>query len=363
MPRGLAPTALSLIALGWCAAVGPALAQIPGQPDSLIQKYRADYAVPDAPALTLLELDEGNLLRPSTVRELAVVVSDFTGSGGALQLPKAAAVEFSPGLLFLGRRLKLKQYQDHAAWYRLRVSVASRRQEGNGSPTSLAFGLRTSLKDGADLRDKSTNPAFFEQASKIIARAQAIDVEAEDAAEARGGINEPIVYSPSQQRELDELTAKFKELNASVADTAWNRTAFDVAVGLRADAADSTGNDLSVQQLAAWLTYASGVGNWAQLIVGAKMASDRDSVTREFGVAGSAVTRFYGGTNKQKVYLDLQASKRADEDTEVVLSGGAEINVSSGLWVVLSAGTQWNGGASDGRFRARFAFKSGFPMK
>ncbi len=363
MFRGLAPSILSLIGLAWCAAAGPARAQIPGQPDSLIQKYRADYAVPDAPALTLLELDEGDLLRPSTVRELAVTLADFTGSGGALQLPKAAAVEFSPGLLFFGRRLKLKQYQDHAAWYRLRVSAASRRQEGNGSPTSLAVALRTSLKDGADLRDKRTNPAFFEQIGRIIARAHSIDAEAEDAAEARGGINEPVVYSPGQQRELNELTSKFKELNASVADTAWNRATFDVAVGLRADAADSIGTDLSVQQLAAWLTYASAVGNWAQWIVGAKMASDRDSVTRKFEVAGSAVTRLYAGTNTQKVYLDLQASKRADEDTEFVLSGGAEINVTSGMWVNLSAGSQWNGGVSDGRFRARFGFKSAFPMK
>jgi len=351
-----------MLGLSWLASSGTALAQLPAQPDSLVQKYRADYAVPDPPALTLLGLGGSDLLRPSTVRELAVALSDFTGSGGALQLPKTAAVEFSPGLLFFGRRLKLEEYQKLAALFRLRVSVASQLQDGDGSPTSVAVALRTSFKDAADLRDRSVNPAFFREAEKILARAQEIDAAAEDAAEERG-IGAPVVYTPSQQRELDQLTSEFEDLNASVADTAWNRSAIDVAVGLRADAADSTGTNLSIQQLAAWLSYGGGIGTWAQWVLGAKIASDRDSVTQRYEVTASGATRFYAGTNRQKIYLDLQASKRADEDAEVVLGGGAEVNLGSGLWVVLSAGSQWNGGGSGGRFQARFAFKSGFPMK
>jgi hypothetical protein len=345
------------------ALAGRAIAQLPAQPDSLVQKYRADYAVPDAPALTMLQLDESSLLRPSTVRELAVAVSDFTGAGGGLQLPKAAAVEFSPGLLFFGRRLKLQDYQNKAALYRLRVSVASRRAEAEGSPTQVALAVRTSFKDAADLRDRSTNPAFFEKAKGIIARAQEIDAAAEDAAAARGGINEPVVYNPEQQQELNQLIEEFKALNVSIADTAWNRTALDVAVGLRADARDSTGNDLSLQQVAGWITYGGRIGTWGQLMFGAKMGSVRDSVSRNFEVTGTAASRLYAGANRRKVYLDLQGSKRGDEDTELVLTGGAEVNVTSGVWVVLSLGTQWNGGADDGRFRARFSFKSGFPMQ
>lgn len=357
IPRILRLPTLALVV----TIAAPAQAQLPIKPDSLIQKYRADYAVPDAPALTMLELDESALLRPSTVRELGVALSDFTGSGGGFQLPKAAAIEFSPGLLFFGRRLKLQDYQNKAAWYRLRVSVASRRVEGEGSPTRLAIAVRTSFKDAADLRDKKMNPAFFEAAEKIIARAQEIDADAEDAAAARGGVNEPVVYSPEQQRELDALIEAFKELNQSIADTAWNRTALDVAVGLRADAADSAGNDPSLQQLAAWLTYAGRVGGWGQVMFGTKLASERDSVTRDFGVAASLVSRFYAGTNTRKVYLELQGSKRAEEDAEFLFSGGAEASLITGVWAVLSAGTEWGGETDDGRFRARFSLKAGLP--
>lgn len=342
------------------AIVLPAQAQLPTKPDSLIQKYRADYAVPDAPALTMLELDESSLLRPSTVRELGVALSDFTGSGGGLQLPQAAAVEFSPGLLFFGRRLKLQDYQKKAALYRLRVSVASRRVEGEGSPTRLALAVRTSFKDAADLRDKQMNPGFFEAAEKIIARAQQIDAAAEDAA-ATGGINAPVIYTPEQQRELDALIESFKKLNESIADTAWNRTALDVALGLRMDAADSTGNDPSLQQLAAWLSYAGRIGTWGQLMLGSRLGSERDSVTRDFGVTASLVSRFYAGTNTRKVYLEVQGSKRAEEDSEFFVSGGAEASLTTGLWTVLSVGNVWGGAADDGRFRARFSLKAGLP--
>lgn len=133
-----------------------------------------------------------------------------------------------------------------------------------------------------------------------------------------------------------------------------------MALGFRADA-DSNGNNLETQQYAAWMTYGGGVGNWGQVIFGVKMASDRDSLSGKFAMTGSAAGRFYSGTNRQKVYLDLQASKRADEDTKVVLSGGAELRVASGLWASMSVGSEWDGQGSDGRLRARFAFKSAFP--
>jgi hypothetical protein len=357
----LMPCAMGFAGLAVVAVITlPAQAQLPTKPDSLIQKYRADYAVPDAPALTMLELDESTLLRPSTVRELGVALSDFTGSGGGFQLPQAAAVEFSPGLLFFGRRLKLQDYQKKATLYRLRVSVASRRVEGEGSPTRLAVAVRTSFKDAADLRDKGMNPDFFKAVENIIAKAASIDAAAEDMAEERG-INEPVVYTPEQQRELDNLIQEFKKLNESIADTAWNRTALDVALGLRADAADSLGNDPSVQQLAAWLTYAGRVGGWGQFMFGTKVGSERDSITREFGVTASLVSRFYAGTNTRKVYFEVQGAKRAEEDSELLISGGAEAGLITGVWAVLSVGTEWDDEADDGRFRARFTLRAGLP--
>jgi hypothetical protein len=326
--------------------------------DSQALKYRADYAVPDAPALLLLEIDENDLVRPSTVRELSVVVSGFTGAGG-LQLPKAAAVEFSPGLLFFGRRLTLQGYRRSAPFYRLRVSVATRRSEEDGPQTALAFGLRTSIIDGADLK---TSDGFQKAASRILLRAAEIDAAAEESAAELGGIHAPVVYTPAQQQELDGLLEQFRRLAEAVADTAWNKRVLDVAVGIRADA-DSNGTDLTAQQYAAWLTYGGGVSNWGQLILGVKVASDRDSTSGAFAMRASAAARFYGGTNRHKVYVDAQAAKRAEEKTDVMVSGGAELRVASGLWATLSVATEWDGNGPDGRLRARFAFKSGFPMK
>ena len=59
----------ALLALA-CLAPAGARAQLPAQVDSLAQAYRVDYAVPDVPALTLVDGDAGDLVRPTTVREL-----------------------------------------------------------------------------------------------------------------------------------------------------------------------------------------------------------------------------------------------------------------------------------------------------
>lgn len=345
----------ALLALA-CLAPGAARGQAPAQVDSLAQAYRVDYAVPDVPALTLVDGDAGDLVRPTTVRELAVALSGFTGDGG-LSLPRAAAVEFSPGMLFFGRRLTLSRYQRSAALYRLRISVATRRREEDGPQTALAVAVRTSFIDGADLR---TSPAFLAAAGRIVAQVAAIDAAAEDAAEA-GGIDAPVVYTAEQRAALERLTAEYRALPELVADTAWNKRVFDAAFGVVA-VGDSAGNDLEVRQVAGWLSYGGGIGTWGQVVVGARMASDRDSTSGKFAMAGSAVARLYGGTNHQKVYLDLQLSKRGDADAAAVLSGGSELRVARGLWATLAVGAEWDGAGRDGRLRARFAFKSAFPM-
>lgn len=325
-----------------------------GMADSTIQKFFADYAVPDAPALTLLGTDESNLVRPATVRELAISLAEFTGENG-LQLPKAVAVEFSPGMLFFGRRLTLKQYQKSAALYRLRISLATRRQTDDGPQSSLAVGLRTSLSDDADPR---TSKVFRAAAARIFTRVAAIEDSAADAAES-GGINARPTLTPAQQGEIENLTREYELLGESLADDTWNKKVFDVAIGFLANA-DTAGNNIEAQQYAAWATYGSPIGGWGQLLIGVKMSSDRDSVSGDFGTVISGAGRFYGGSNQRKVYLDVQASKASFDDTQFALTGGAEMRILKGMWASLSVANEWGGEGPDGRLRARFGFKTAF---
>ena len=55
--------------------------------DAPIYKMRADFAVPEGPAFKLVGIDETSILRPSSVRELDLSASGFTGDNGSITLP------------------------------------------------------------------------------------------------------------------------------------------------------------------------------------------------------------------------------------------------------------------------------------
>lgn len=369
------------------AFAGAASAQSPesfkasaeAQADTLIARYRADYAVPDAPALTLLGLDGSELVRPSTVRDLAVGITDFVGDNGQFRIPRAFAVEFAPGLLFFGRKLTLAKYQKHPVLYRLRISAATQRIEGSGTASSVAFAIRTSPIDGADLR---TNGFIAHTAAPIALAVGRIDSVAEARADAsrlrirdsltalhaspeeiRAAVREvpSAIYLRADQAAIDSLVGAFKLAADSARDDSWQRQALDLAVGLRLDASDSTGSDLKAGQVAAWLTYAGGVADWAQWVVGAKMASARDSVSGKYRVEASLATRWYAGSNRYKVFVDFQGTKTGDQDAEWLLASGTEINVLSRVWATASLGGGWGPETGDGKIRLKFGLRAAMP--
>jgi hypothetical protein len=372
--------------LAWCTAGALAAqtsedlkASAESQADSLVAKYRADYAVPDAPALTLLGLDGSELVRPSTVRDLAVGITDFVGDNGQFRIPRAFSVEFSPGLLFFGRTLTLAKYQKAPVLYRLRVSAATQRIEGSGTASGVAFAVRTSPIDGADLR---TNGFIQRTAAPIAlavgridsvaeARADAARLALRDSLRAAGRSPAEIreaarqlpsaIYQRSDQQAIDSLVGAFKVAADSARDDSWQRQALDLAVGMRLDARDSTGTDLKVAQVAAWLTYAGGVADWAQWVVGAKMASARDSVSGKYRVEASLATRWYAGTNRYKVFVDFQGTKQGDDDAEWLLSSGTEINVFPRVWATASLGGGWGPEQGDGKVRLKFGLRAAMP--
>ncbi|HCV43785.1 MAG TPA: hypothetical protein DGH68_09905, partial [Bacteroidetes bacterium] len=122
------------------------------RPDSLQKSFRVDFAIPDAPAFTLLGSEPSNILRPTTVREFSVAFSDFVSNGSSLTIPRTFGVEFSPGLIISGPKLSLTDYRKLDWLYRLRVSAATQRNGNGNSSTDMALGVRTSVIDESDLR-------------------------------------------------------------------------------------------------------------------------------------------------------------------------------------------------------------------
>ena len=127
------------------------LAQLP----NLAKEISPNFVVPDAPAFKMLDGNPDNILRPSSVKDIGVSFSSFLGEENQITLPRTFAIEFSPGLLLNGQNLSITDYNNNAWWYRLRISLATHR-DNQSSASNLAFGIRVATEDESDLRSNST---------------------------------------------------------------------------------------------------------------------------------------------------------------------------------------------------------------
>ncbi len=128
--------AIAALALSVAAGANAQIVRATGL-SPFVKDYKIDFAIPDAPAFKLLEVDQSAILRPQTVRDLAVVLDGFRGEGNAFVVPRQLGVEFSPGLLIGGGQLHLTDYAARKALYALRLSGATNRDSLNhGQPRS-----------------------------------------------------------------------------------------------------------------------------------------------------------------------------------------------------------------------------------
>jgi hypothetical protein len=339
-----------LIAALWIlAAPVPLLAQ---RPDSLAQQFEVDFAIPDAPAFELLQVDESNILRPTTVRALTAGFSDmFEGEGGAFQVPTAFALEAAPFLLAHGPRLTLAQYRDNPVLYRMRTSAAVRRSSSTGAATGLALGVRLSLADEGDLR---MNQAYIDSATGLAAAINQIYVNARVRT---GPPPRPIVLSQAERDSIKRMVEPFRK---RWEQTRWNAGVFDVAAGLMAASADSLGNDLKMGALAAWGTWARGFGQWGQLLLGGRGTFGREEPDEERALGGSLGGRFYAGTNAYKVFVEGQSTIAANASPGWLVNTGGETRLFSRFWANFSAGVNWEGSGNP-HLTGRFTIKAAAP--
>lgn len=350
---------LALLALVVLVCPTAALGQI--SPDSLAQLYEVDFAVPDAPAFELLQVDESNILRPTTVRALTAGLSNlFEGEDGGVQVPNAIAIEAAPFLLAHGPRLTLRQYEANQTLYRTRFSAAAKRSASTGAATGVAVGVRMTLHDDSDLR---TNRTYLDSVTGWTGAI--IDVRMR-AARLMGPIP-PKDTTPEQKATLKLLADSVAVLTTMTenfidrwSQTRWNAGMFDIAAGLVAASADSLGNDLKIGNLAAWGTWGMGWSDWGQLLIGGRGTFGRDDPDEDRGLGGSLGARFYAGTNAYKIFLEGQSTVASSDVPGWLFNTGGEARVYNRLWVNFSAGVNWEGGG-DARLTGRFTIKGAAP--
>lgn len=389
--RGLSALLLAAV-LEAISVSAPAAAQ--DAPTVDIQKanaFAAKFAVPESPAFSLLDVDASSILRPATVKDLAVSLGGFRGNGLSLALPGEVGIEVSPGLMVKGRTLSLSEYQRHPWLYRARVSVSTRRSDSTSSATKLAYGLRISLEDQADLRTNGAYIAYvehfhaahlkmFSQFQDSLVAVGAADPETAgviatllaDPDSAPAGLTklDAIMASrnipgPQKQqlRSLARTVASavqnrkaLEQFRDSLQNEAWNANSFDVAVGGLASADDSTGANLENQEWAAWATMGRRLTSSGQLLLGAQGAVVRDMVGGGWSKQLSLAGRVYLGSNRLKGLAETQLKWQQDLKRVWFVRFGVELEPSFGGWVKLVAGIKNDGGSDGTKLLSDFSY-------
>lgn len=332
------------------------------------ETFRGDYAVPESPAATMLTLDESKLLRPATARALATSLSSATGDLSFI--PRTISVEFSPGLLKDGAHLTAQEYSGDKYWYRTRFSIAAKRDSGAKARSQVAAAVRLGLQDNSDLR---TNKAFqkailaltdFKRDSMLLVDTRAAALGLKVTARDSLSQNDQATLATIERGVAAELSTRAKAVRDSVKrareQSLWAVDVLDVAAGIRASSADSTGGHTRFDGVAGWLTKGWALSQSAQILLGGRGAYERDltdTAHSELRRTGDAAVRLYLGSNRYKVSAEIQGTARASSLPGWLGKIGGELQLADVVWVDMSAGWKATGTLSKGRFVSSLKLK------
>ncbi|RYY84159.1 MAG: hypothetical protein EOO15_19980 [Chitinophagaceae bacterium] len=358
--------------------------------DSALEKYyQLNFITPDMPAYKSLGVEASDLLRPSDVKELALMLNPFYSSG-KVGIPKNFGLEFAPWKM-ASKKWTLSDYNSNAKkrfGYNSSFSLAAA-SDSTDFPAKLALGYRFALlSKQADLlrapfmidfsvADKlqklraDLETYWFETVmNRPVGPVQVPDYLKAHEAEFYTWLAGFRHKDPTQTTEVQAFVAQFEKLLGKDFDFTrfkterlaatrdklvqlmienykkkyWNATRFDFAVSFVAESKDTALASVRFSSVNAWATAGLRLGDGAQLLVGgslklpnAKIDSTVNAPLR-FSVSarllfGNQHFRFFGeGQWKSQNYGGIENS--------VLLNLGGEIRLSDRFWVVASSGVE-----------------------
>jgi hypothetical protein len=333
-----------LILTGWVSASPAASADT-----ELAKLYRLDFAVPDLPAFNLLGTQPDQILRPSSLRELALLASDFD-SAQHLFLPRSLALEIAPYMLARASRMTLQDYDKHRVLYSLRVSVGTARTEAETAATKIAGGVRVTLVDAGDLNNDSR---YRQHLGELLDES----VRLKDSAQQKFlDTNHysmgDVLHDSLKRAALDsfveartgrrtgQIEDSFQNLKQYYKAANWNKWKWDVAVAALLHTPESLARDAKFDRAAAWMTLGIPVCSGGQLLVGYNTSYCSDTV---WYWTHAVSCRAYAGANRVKGFTELQGSYSGmGSSWDGLWNSGAELNLIDGVWIDLSAGLEYS---------------------
>lgn len=311
-----------------------AIGQLNVNLDSLFSNQ--NFAVPDLPAFNALEIEPGNLLRPSSPRDFSIVASEFFNLG-SIVIPKSMAVEVAPIVLMRKNKLTLEDYQKTPILYNTRVSVGTLRDSLNVS--RVAIGFRTTIINKGDIKgEKRLAEVVNFLRDKNASRNEFLD---------NSGYNnfhfaENPSLADSLNREFDKLYAEKEKRAKDILDLkTWNEERLDFAIALVGSSQDSIAENINFNSLHVWLAYGHPLGSNAQLLVGTNLRAHIDNKSYFFDF--SLPVRAYVGTNTLKGFAEGQyVYKQNIKTNNFIVRLGCEYHIYKGFWLDFSAGLMNN---------------------
>lgn len=300
------------------AAMAVALASLPLQAQGATELTSllkvSDFAVPDAPAMQLVEVAPSAILRPQSFGSLAAAVSGFRGDEGQLVVPRNLGIEFSPALL--ASRNDAAYRGTNAFLAQSRISVATR-YDSTGH-TALAFGWRFSAVDDADDAYDDALQSYAETINLML-----------DSIRSTVGPGQPLRLSATQEQ---AVAAWQDSIARRIAERNWNADAVHLAIAARTISDDSLGANAKMDEVAAWGTFAKRLGETGQLLLGGRAASARDS-TGDFSTTISLAGRAYYGSNGGKAFAEGSVAMREMANAQTALRLGVEFRLEGIGWI------------------------------
>lgn len=301
-----------------CAALSVALASQPLQAQAATELTSllkvSDFAVPDAPAMQLVEVAASAILRPQSFGSVAAAVSGFRGEAGQFVVPRNLGIEFSPALL--ASRNDAAFRGTNAFLAQSRISVATRYDSTGHS--ALAIGWRFSAVDDADDAYDEALQAYAETINLML-----------DSIRTAVGPGRPLHLSAAQEQAVgawqDSIARRIAERN-------WNADAVHLAIAARTVSEDSLGSNAKMDEIAAWGTVAKRLGETGQLLLGGRASSARDS-TGDFSTTISLAGRAYYGSNSGKAFAEGSVAMQEMASAQTALRLGVEFRLEGLGWI------------------------------
>lgn len=326
-----------------------------------------NYAVPESPGFKILGTSPSNIMKPTSVKDIAFSVGNYFATNGST-IPQNLAVEISPSLF--KPKLGLKEFSRNRIWYTSALSIGTK--VNTDKSYAIGIGLKFDIINKQDLRlmpvllhvydsllNASTD-AYLEEIRAVGLKHMQTDTAKRGYSYWLGAVNNAYQtanpVTSDDQALKKEVTAyikslffmdKVNQIRDSVKKNSWNKPIWDLGVAALFNSKDSLLRNIKpASKLGLWTTAGFPLfGTKGQLLIGVT-GQVRDTVNSRLGVKSLNIgSRAYYGSNDVKGFVEANSLFQTNQKFTYKASLGIETTFFGGMWVDFSLGLSKQGGA------------------